>query len=135
MAEVTVADHGTIQKGFGNEVFVRRFVYNVAVDGGASADTYTLGTFGDDMVILQAYTNITTAFTSGGSATLKIGVGADDDAILAATAVASLTAGVKAGAAASEGLLAAAGDKIVVTIGTADMTAGKLEVVVVCVSR
>lgn len=132
MAEVIAQDFSKVEKGYANQLVIKRFKYDVAQDGGASADTVTLGQFQDDMVILQGYTKITKDFASGGDATLEIGVGADDDALLTSTAVASAKAGVAPGAAASVGLLAKAGDKIVATIGTADMTAGALEVVLVC---
>ena len=133
MAEVIAQTFSKIEKGFGNELVIKRFQFDVANDGGATTDTVTLGQFKDDMVILQAYTKITKDFESEGDATLEIGVGADDDALLASTDVAEAKAGVAPGAAASAGLLAKAGEKIVATIGTADMTAGALEVVLVCI--
>ena len=135
MSEVAAADKKLVQKPFANEIVVKRCVYDVAVDGGAETDTFTVAEMDDDMVLLDAYTNITTAFTSGGSATAIIGVTGDTDAILASTAVASMTAGIKPGAAACEGILLAAGDKVLVTVGTAAMTAGKLEVVLLLVAR
>jgi hypothetical protein len=86
------------------------------------------------MVIVQAFVNVVTPYV-GANSTYKISVGTDDDAILATTAVASMTAGVKAGAAASVGLLAAAAETVVLTISTAAATAGKLEVILLCVPR
>src|SRR5690606_35173102 len=123
-----------LQKPFANEVVVKRMVYDFSQDGGAQTDTYLLGEFDDDMVVLQSFTNIRENF-AGASSTYKIGIGSDDDAVLGSTAMASMTAGVLAGAAASVGLLAAAGDKVVLTIGAAACTAGKLEVVLICVAR
>ncbi len=110
--------------------------YNFAVDGGAQGaiipKTTTL--LPANTVIVGATINSTTAFLSGGSATLSVGTSAGSSAtsILGATAKASLSANAVLNGVpvfATPVKLTAKG-YLNVTIGTADATAGIVEVTV-----
>lgn len=125
---------------FSNDTEVLRAVYDYAADGGATGalDIFTASA---DCVILNFYAVVKTTCTSGGSATLKVGVTGDDDVFMTTTegAVASLTAATvfQAKPVLTEGTpntvawpfprKLASGDKILQTIGTAALTAGKIE--------
>jgi hypothetical protein len=103
-------------------------VYDFAVDGGAVG---TLDVFEakEGMIVTDVVTQVLTTCTSGGSATLILGVvGGDVDAFLASTAVASLTANATfPQAAAGVDLYLAANGKVGMAIGTAALTAGKIK--------
>jgi hypothetical protein len=118
------------QKTFSNAVEMVSVTYDFAVDGGATGALNLLKVT-EASVLVDAFTKVDTTFTSGGSATLIIGRTGDTDGILASTAVASITAGtVFPGDAACKQVKLASGDFILMTIGTAAMTAGKMRVVV-----
>jgi hypothetical protein len=113
-----------------------RCVYDFAVDGGADAlITPTNGeTIPINAVVLGAFINVITAVTSGGSATVSVGLSAGAGgaaALLAATAKASLGTGLTVGVPtpAVPVKMSAAG-KITFTPAVAVLTAGKIEVVV-----
>jgi hypothetical protein len=118
----------------GPQLEVVEVEYDFAVDGGATGALDIL-TVSQDMVLVDAYTKVDTACTSGGSATLIWGVkGGDTDACLDATsgAVASLTAGaVIPGETACKQIKLAEDDVLEMTIGTAALTAGKVRFVMV----
>lgn len=114
-------------RALGGALEVVDCLYDFARDGGATG-ALDLLKVKEATILVDAVTHVLTTFTSGGSATLIIGRTGDTDAILASTAVASLTAGVLAGDAASHHKLLAADDIINMTIGTAAMTAGKMRV-------
>lgn len=111
--------------------------YVFSTDGGAvglitpSANV----TIPQNAIIIGGTINITTAFTSGGSATVSVGTSAGSSAtsILTATAVASMTVGqlamVPVFTAATYVKLSASG-QITVTVGTASLTAGVMDVIV-----
>ena len=123
-------------KTFSNAKEMVKVIYDFAVDGGA---TGALDIFeaSSDVVITGFFSVVKTTATSGGSATLKVGVTGDDDAFMTTTqgAVASLTAGALILPPAVEGtpntlplpVKLASGAKILQTIGTAALTAGKVE--------
>ena len=112
---------------FSNAIEKIEITYDFAVDGGA---TGALDMFEavDKLVIHRSYVKCMTTCTSGGSATVIMGViGGDTDAILTSTAVASLVADTAFdNDSASDALFLAAGGKLGMTIGTAALTAGKL---------
>lgn len=128
---VVTADHKKVDV-FSNEVYMVKGVYDFAKDGGAIA-VYDLFTANEAIVIHQAFTKVKTAVTSGGAATVEIGIKAGDtDALLAATAPAGLLINtVLDGAAASERLLVAADAIIALEVKVAALTAGKIEVCLV----
>jgi len=115
---------------------VARAVYDFATDGGAvstitPANNYTIPN-GAKMV--GGVINVLGTATSGGSATIAVGTsaGSSGTSILAATGYASFTAGSSVAVAPTFGsptTMSAAG-KITVTIGTAALTGGTLEILV-----
>lgn len=113
----------------GGEIQVYKAVYDFAVDGGA-VSVIDLIELQEAMVIHGGIVKVKTLCTSGGSATVELGIKAGDtDAVLAATAVASLTANaVFSNAAASTDLYVASGAIISMEIKVAALTAGKIEV-------
>jgi hypothetical protein len=114
---------------FKNEVVQERVMYNFAVDGGATG-ALTLFTANRDIVIKGAHAYVKTACTSGGSATVSYGITGATTAFVDATAgaVANLTANAVLGAA-EPPLRLAAGQNVLMTIGTAALTAGQIEFV------
>jgi hypothetical protein len=135
-----IVNEATVGGGFGNQINYARVTYDFAVDGGATGalDLFTAGAGG--VVILDARLVVKTAATSAGSATLKWGPSADDDRFCNTTqgAVASLTLGAVIVPPALEGTpnviatpyYLAAASKLIMTIGTAALTAGKVEFVI-----
>lgn len=131
-----LAGHKYIGPVFQKEMDIVRVVYDFAKDGGA-AGALDIFEAKEDIVITHFHSKVVTAATSGGSATLKVGVTGSDARFMNTTqgAVANLTAGAVVIAPAVEGtpnVLAlpvklAAGDKILQTIAVAALTAGKIE--------
>lgn len=113
--------------------------YDFAVDGGATG-ALDLFTAGADIVITHFHSKVMTACTSGGSATLKVGITGTDNLFMNTTqgAVASLTANAVVLAPAVEGtpnvlplpVKLASGAKVLQTIGTAALNAGKVKYVI-----
>lgn len=124
---------------FSNEEGIERVQYDFAVDGGATG-ALDLFEAQADVIITHFSSVVKTAATSGGSATLKVGITADDDAFMTTTqgAVANLTLGAAIFPPAVEGtpnvlpcpVKLVSGAKILQTIGTAALTAGKVEYIV-----
>lgn len=124
---------------FGNEKEVVRVRYDFSVDAGATGalDIFEASA---DVIITGFASVVKTAGTSGGSATLKVGITGDDDAFMTTTqgAVASLTLGAVILPPAVEGtpnvlplpVKLASGAKVLQTIGTAALTAGVVEYVI-----
>lgn len=117
-----------------SELRVARAIYSFAVDGGTTGLITPKQTviLPDNAVIVGGTVNSTGAVTSAGSATLSVGTsaGSSASAILAATGKASLSADAVLNAVpvfATPVKLSAAG-AITVTVGTADLTAGVVEV-------
>lgn len=114
---------------FYNEAQLVRVVYDFSVDAGA-VGALDLLTVSKASVVRLKHLVVKTACTSGGSATVAVGVTGATTAFVDATegAVANLTANaVVDGASAPK--YCAAGAKCVLTIGTAALTAGKVEAV------
>jgi hypothetical protein len=131
MANVNANAYKTIGGGFSNEVQHVKLTYDFAEDGGATADTVRLATFGRKVVITDAVVQVETACTSGGSATVTIGLQtADADCFLttAAGAVAALTDDACFKTTAGQAIVAPADEYVSVAIGTAALTAGKVNV-------
>lgn len=130
----------TIGPSFGNAEEIVSAVYDFSVDAGATG-ALDIFTAGEAIVITGFHTTVMTTCTSGGSATLIVGIsGGDTDIFLNATqgAVASLAAAYTAVPPAVEGtpnvlplpVALASGGKIIQTIGTAALTAGKVKYVI-----
>jgi len=113
--------------------------YDFSKDGGATGalDIFTAAA---DIVITHAHYSVATACTSGGSATVIYGVTGTTNLFGNTTqgAVASLTAGAVVVPPAVEGtpntlalpVELASGSKVLMTIGTAALTAGKIMFVI-----
>lgn len=107
-----------------------KLTYNFANDTGAQG-TYTLGKVIDKCIVLGAVVQVETACTSGASATVKIGTSSgDDDAFCTVTsgAVANLADDFTVRETAGQKLVIAENENINLVIGTADLTAGKINV-------
>lgn len=114
-----------------------RATYDFAVQGGAIGTVNLKDSDGNDAtlpigaIITQVYIDEVTNVTSGGSATIAFGANTTTD-LIGATAIASFTgiiAGTPTGTAATMVKLTAA-RTLTATIGTAAVTAGKLNVFV-----
>ncbi len=126
--------------GFGLGVLrTARAKYDFAVDGGAQGaiTPATNSAIPDNAIILFGLANSTTAATSGGAATIAIGTtaGSSASSLKAAEAVATfgadaLVALIPVMSAASAVKMSAAG-QIELTVATADLTAGVIEITVV----
>lgn len=133
MARKIAAAHKTLGGLFSNEVGYEKLTYNFANDGGATTDTYVIGTAGRKIAIMDAMVHVETACTSGGSATVSIGVvGGDVDAFLDVTsgAVANLVDDFTEKETAGQKLVVASAGQIEVVIATAALTAGKINLLV-----
>jgi len=114
-----------------------KFQYDFADLGGATTAAITLTddadaaqTIPDNAVIVRAYIEGVTSATSGGSATVKLGITGDDDCLIAATdfdngefdatTVTALTAGIPIRTTAAVSVLA--------TVAAAALTAGKFNI-------
>lgn len=112
---------------------IARTIYDFAVDGGAVSTITPKKTvrLPKNAVIVGGTVDVTTSCTSAGSATIGVGTsaGSSTTALLAATAVASMGAGLKNAVPvfATPVKLTAVGD-VTVTIATAALTAGVIEV-------
>lgn len=112
-----------------------RIKYDFSIDGGAVSTLVPANnkfTLPKNAVIVGGTINATTAATSGGSATVAVGTdaGSSTTSILGATAVASLSANALINSAATLAApvkLTAAGN-VSLTIATAALTAGVIEV-------
>jgi hypothetical protein len=127
------AAHKTLGKLFSNQIQTEKLTYDFAEDGGATG-SIELGTFANKSLVLDAWVHVETACTSGGSATVEIGINdADPNAFMDTTsgAVASLVDDLVHNEAAGQiGLVAAANDTVRLTIGAETLTAGKINVIV-----
>lgn len=133
-----VAKSRTIGAEFRNEEQVVRVIYDSTVDGLVQG-ALDLFTAQKDVIITGFHSYVKVAATSGGSATLIVGITSDTDAFmtLAQGAVANLTLGAMIKPPAVEGtpnllplpLKLAAGAKVLQTIGTADLLTGQVEYV------
>lgn len=135
-----LALHKKVGPCFNNSVEFVHTEYDFAVDAGATG-ALDIFTAGEDIVITHFHTKVVTTCTSGGSATLKVGISGGTTDLFANTtqgAVASLAAGAVLVPPAVEGtpnalalpVKLASGGKIIQTIGTATLTAGKVKYVI-----
>jgi hypothetical protein len=127
----------TVGYPFTGKKEIVQVTYDFAVDGGATG-VINLMKAQDALVITAAHAVVKTACTSGGSATVKIGITGNDDLLFGTTtgAVANLTDNALIAPDVVEGTpnvvafpaKIAAGDYVLMTIGTAALTAGKIVV-------
>lgn len=138
-----VAKAKSIGNTFGNEEITERVIYDFAVDGGATG-ALDLFTAAADVVVTYFHAYVKTTATSGGSATLAVGITGSTSKYVTTTAgaVANLTANalLQPEVVETEGTpnvvvlpvphRLASGAAILQTIGTAALTAGKVEYVI-----
>jgi len=120
---------------------VARFLYDfAALGGGTGAKTLTnpegnAAVLPDNAVLLRCYTEMITPMTSGGAATVKLGITGNDDCFVAATNYNDASWDVADDIAARNAELPlkvnnSAGVSVLATIATQALTAGKFEVIV-----
>lgn len=132
MATVTAKAHKVFGRGFSNERQTIKLVYNFADDAGAFADVVKIGTTDGKILVMDSCVHVETTCTSAGSATVIVGVaGGDTDAFmdLASGAVASLVDDYVNQETTGQGIVITSGQAIHLDIGTADLTAGKINVI------
>lgn len=137
--EATVAKAGVFEDMDGNNHIVEA-VLSYGDFEAFGTDTILSDTLiiPDGARIISANVYVETAFTSGGSATLVVGLKRKDrstaydaDGLVGSTAVASLTAGATiTGAGALVNTTLAYDGLLTATVGTADFTAGKAKIIV-----
>jgi len=138
MAIVDLKGQKTIGDNYGNATSVARVAWDVAVDVNVliANDNIVLKAE-DDIVITGFYFAVETLFV-GATATIDLGInGGDEDVLLDGTGVADMTAGALIQPFVVEGtpnvmplpLKMAAGEELILTVATADFTAGKGEFV------
>ena len=131
MSTVNAAAHKTFGRGFSNERQFVKLTYDFANDAGAAADAIRLGTTNGKILVMDSVVHVETACTSGGSATVAVGIeGGDVDAFMDTTsgAVANLVDDFCNQETAGQGLVIANGGAVLLDIATADLTAGKINV-------
>lgn len=135
-----LAGYKKIGGSFSNEEETIRARYSFAADGGATG-ALNIFTAVEACVVTYFHAVVKTAGTSGGSATVKVGVTGADAAFITTTqgAVASLTLNTlfQAVVVLTEGTpntaafplprRLASGDSVLMTIGTAALTAGVID--------
>lgn len=134
MANVTCNTYRKLDSGYYNEMQVQRLVYDFAEDGGSTSDTYRMAEVTGKIYIVEAILHVITAVTSAGSATITAGAEtADADAFGATIAKATLVDDYTVKTAAGQNLVvdgSSSTDYLSLTVGTADLTAGKVEFIV-----
>lgn len=121
----TVATYKEV-RAWGPEDEVLEIVYDFAVDGGAAA-AIDLFKAKEAMVVTKAYAITETGVTSGGAATIEVGISGATAGIIAQSAKTTVdTAGECLAGVANLAFALAADSVVQLTIGTAALTAGKL---------
>ena len=120
-----------------NEKQLIRFEYDFAVDGGAIGNIALrpdITQLKENMIVTDIIVHAEAALTSAGTPTVTFGDGTDVDAFLA-NAYGTLDAldGVSRGAALA--VLLGADPVLTMSVGTAALTAGKLEIYVEVISK
>lgn len=110
--------------GFGNKVEKIVLGYDFASDGGA-VGSLDMMEADEDYVVTDFYIAVEDALTSGGAATLEVGIAGSDE-LLTATAVGSFSAGALVAGTQTGPVKVSLADLMQLTIGTAALTAGKM---------
>src|SRR3990167_730952 len=128
MANITTGKYQVIGPTFGNEEGFVKLVYDFSVDGGAySGNTYRLGLTSHKILITQAVIHVETAVV-GTSSTVSMGTTTASTVLLSSVAEATLVDDYVVATAGAQGEVVPSGDYITMTIGTANLTAGKINV-------
>lgn len=104
---------------------VVKATYDFAVSGGAVSDISLDSWVPPGAIITNIYSREVTSVTSDGSATVTLSAGST--ALTGATAVASVATGSIALASSATAIVISASSRLKITIGTAALTAGKVE--------
>ncbi len=127
MANIEVDAFKTIDKLFSNEVGFAKLTYDFAQDTGGTSDTFRMALVNSKILVIQGILHVETAVTSAGSATIDLGAEtADPNAFAATVAKATLVDDYAVDTAAGQSLVIDAADYISLTVGTAALTAGKI---------
>lgn len=123
---------GQSLSGLEKQMKVAKFVYDFAKDGGAvGAVVVGAGMLPNGAIVNGGTVHVDTAVTSGGSATVALGIETATD-VLGATGKASFTLGARLDVVpvrtAATAVKTTASRGLTVTIGTATLTAGKITV-------
>lgn len=116
----------TVSEPFMNHPHVVSGVYDFSVDGGGTGE-YEVIVAAEDVVVVCAWAVVTTAFATGASGTLDIGIGSGGTEVISAVAAGTLVDGYVGGTAFAPAKLASGGS-ISCTIDTGAMTAGAVRV-------
>ena len=121
-----VANFKPVGSDFGNQENLIRVVYDFSVDAGATGNLDLSGLAQGNTIAKLVGVSVETAGTSGGSATIAVGVGGGTE-FLSATAIASFSIGafVEPTDADFKKVVTTTG-KLTMTIATAALTAGKM---------
>jgi hypothetical protein len=129
MSTKTSATWKDLDKVFTNEEKMVKLTYDFADMGGTNTDVFNLGQFGAKSLITKSKVHVETA-CAGATATVIIGTTSDADCFMDITAgaIANLADDYAVSQAAGQASVAQADDYIVLDIGTASLTAGKINV-------
>ncbi len=131
MANITCNTYRRLDSGFDAELQHAKLVYDFAEDTGGTSDTFRMGQVDGKILIVLGCLHVETAFTSAGSATIDLGAEtADPNAFGATVAKATLVDDYVVKTAAGQILVvdgASATDYISLSVNTAALTAGKLD--------
>lgn len=126
MANISTDAFETIGDVFSNQEGFVKLTYDFSEDGGAfSGNTYRLGQTSRKILITQAHVHIETAVV-GSSSTISMGTTSAATVFLSAVAEATLVDDYTVDTAGAQAEVAASADYITMTIGTANLTAGKI---------
>ena len=130
MANITCKGYKEFAAGFTGEMKRISLVYDYALDGGAySGNTYILGKTSGKILVREVIVRAASSVTSGGSATVSVGQASTANTFADAVAKTALAADLVAAKPATNiPMVLADATNITLTIGTADLTAGKVVV-------
>ena len=122
---MALQDKKTEAAGFSNKEELRRVTYDFAEDGGSQGD-YDIYEAQGAQAVRVKMVQVEDALTSGGSAVIDCGKGDGGAEYLSDEGFASFSAGAVVNVATSDYVKLADGEKIVMGIEAADLTAGKM---------
>ncbi len=126
MSNIQCAAYKTLGQAFSNEKAFVKLTYDFSNDGGAySGNTYRLGRTSRKILITEAVVHVETAVV-GSSSTVTLGSTSAASVFLNGVAEATLVDDYVVDTAAAQAEVLASGDYITMTIGTANLTAGKI---------
>lgn len=128
MANIQCGAYKTVGQVFSNEKGFVKLTYDFSVDGGAySGNTYRLGRTSRKILVTEAVIHIETAVV-GSSSTVSLGTTTAATVGLSAVAEATLVDDYVVDTAGFQAEVVPSGDYFTMTIGTANLTAGKINV-------